>query len=142
MRRTLALLLGVLGVATVLARPALAGPWEDRSAAMRGVYTAGAVAVNLLPVASAVVARQCLPGYIVCKIAYGAISLIAAGEQIFMSGGNDWDQTQAILYRGYGGDWYVTPKQVAGDEAVHPWPEPPASTKGSEAPGGWQPPPL
>jgi len=87
-----------------------------------------------------VVARQCLPGYIVCKISFAAMSLIAAGEQIFMSGGNDWEQTQAILYRGFAGDWWVTPKQVAGMESVQPWPDPPASK--TEGQGAWQPPPL
>jgi len=118
-------------------------PWEEKSGLARAGYTAAAVAVNVLPGVSALVAPICLPGYLLCKLTFAIGSVIAAGEQLFMSGGGDTEQTRAILYRGFEGDWYVTGKDVAGDTQPEPFPTPPPPS-GTESPseGGFVPPPI
>jgi uncharacterized protein YraI len=119
-------------------------PWEERSGLSRAAYTAAAVAVNVIPGVSALVAPVCLPGYILCKVTFAIGSVFAAGEQLFFSGGGDTEQTRAILYRGWEGDWYVTGRDVAGDTQPDPFPKPPPPT-GSETPsseGGFVPPPI
>ena len=90
-----------------------------------------------MPVASAFAAPKCLPGYILCKAFFAFASVVAAGEQITMSGGSDDKQTNAILYRGFSGDWYLTGAHAAGDLAANPLPDPgpgsnPAPGSGSE----------
>jgi hypothetical protein len=116
----------------------IAGTFAERSAGARALYTAGAVVANVVPVVSATVAPQCLPGYILCKLWLAGFSLVAAGEQLAFSGGADTEQTRAILYRGFGGDWVLTGAHVAGDAKAMPWPQPaPPTTKGA-----FEPPPL
>lgn len=118
-----------------------AGSFDDRPPAARALYTTGAVVANVLPIASAAVAPQCLPGYIVCKIAFAGFSLVAAGEQMVFSGGAKTDQARAILYRGFGGDWFLTGAHVAGDATASPWPQP-APPAHDTSTGGFEPPPL
>lgn len=122
-----------------------ATPWEEKSGLARAGYTAAAVLVNILPGVSALVAPMCLPGYILCKATFAIGSVFAAGEQLFMSGGGDTEQTRAILYRGWEGDWYVTGRDVAGDSQPDPFPKPPPPTSRPDAPsddGGFVPPPI
>jgi len=122
-----------------------ATPWEEKSGLARAGYTAAAVLANILPGVSALVAPACLPGYLVCKATFAIGSVFAAGEQLFMSGGADPEQTRAILYRGWEGDWYVTGRDVAGDTQADPFPKPPPPTSGTEKPsedGGFVPPPI
>lgn len=117
----------------------VAGSYEERSAGARVFYTGVAVAANVLPVLSAVYAPQCLPGYIVCKLAFAGMSLVAAGDQLLLSGGSDPEQARAIVNRGFSGDWVLTGSHIAGDTAPEPLPEapPPRQTGG----GAWEPPP-
>jgi len=130
-----------LAVAVSLGGTARGTPYSERPAAIRALYTAGAVVANVLPGASALVAPQCLPGYVLCKAVFAGFSVVAAVEQLVWSGGADRTQTRAILYRGFAGDWYLTGRHVAGDLHAQPWPEPPpAPHEGST--GGFEPPPL
>jgi len=115
-------------------RPALAEPFDERPASQRAAYTAYAVAADVLPVVSATVAPRCLPGYIVCKISFAALGLIAAGEQLFLSNGSDLNQTRALLHRGFGGDWVLTGRHAAGDIEAQPLPDPlPVATSAPDA---------
>jgi hypothetical protein len=71
---------------------------------------------------------------------FATVSLIAAADQLALSGGGDLAQTRAILHRGFAGDWYLTAKHTSGDVTAQPLPDPPPPPSDSE--GGWQPPPL
>jgi hypothetical protein len=103
--------------------------YEDRPAWQRAGYTVLAGIENIVPIASAFAAPRCLPGYIVCKLSFAGISIVAAGEQLLFSGGSDLGQTRAILHRGFGGDWILTGRHAAGDETPEVTPDPaPAST--------------
>jgi hypothetical protein len=106
------------------------------------LYTAGAVGANVLPVAGSLVEPKCLPGYFFCKLTFAFGSVLFAGETLAMSGGSDMDQTRAILYRGFSGDWFVTPRDIAGDRRpdVLPAPPPPSGEQ-PEGSGGFVPPP-
>ena len=106
-------------------------PWEERSAVERVWYTAGAVVANLTPV-SALYAPRCLPGYLLCKLSFAGASVLAAADQLVFSGGGDLAQTRAILYRGFAGDWVLTPRHVAGEARPEPLPEPPPPGAGGE----------
>lgn len=123
------------------AGPAGAVPFEELPANKRALYSAGAVAANALPVASALVEPKCLQGYILCKLTFALISVVAAGESLVMSGGADMDQPRDIVYRGFSGDWVLTPRDIAGDTSPEllPGAPPPADDKKS---GGFTPPPL
>jgi len=131
----------VLGLALLGALPADAVPYDEQPAGMRALYTGVAVVANVTPFVSALYAPPCLPGYIVCKLAYAGLSIVAAADQLVLSGAGDLEQTRAILQRGFGGDWYLTARHVAGDVEPRPLPDPPAP---ASAGGGsaWQPPPL
>jgi len=109
--------------AALAGRPATAGTWEQRSGGERALYTTAAVVANAVPVASALIVPRCLPGYVLCKLSFAALSLIAAAESLVMSGGADYDQPRAILERGFGGDWVLTGRHVAGDEHADVYPE-------------------
>ena len=124
----------------VFVRPAAATSWEERSAVERGAYTAAAMVANVTPIVSAMVAKECLPGYILCKASLAFVSGITALEQLVMSGGGDREQTRAILHRGFAGDWYLTGRHVAGDVRPEPWPQPVPARSGGH--GGFEPPPL
>lgn len=117
---------GVLTITTVgVQSDALAAGYEDRSAGMRALYTAAAVIANVVPIASAFVAPRCLPGYILCKLSFAGLSVIAAGESLAISGGADKEQPKALLYRGFSGDWFLTGRHVAGDATPEVYPEAP-----------------
>jgi len=132
-----ALLAGCLAQSGV----ATAGAYEERSAGARAFYTGLAAAANIVPILSAVYAQQCLPGYIVCKLALAGISVVAAADQLILSGISDPEQARAILQRGFGGDWVLTGRHTAGDATPQPLPEaPPPRQEGAS--GGWEPPPL
>jgi len=124
------------------AAAAWAVPYEELSGGRKALYTARAAAANVLPVASSLVEPKCLPGYIFCKLAFAAFSVVAAGESMVMSGGADMAQPRAILYRGFAGDWVVTPRDIAGDRKPEVLPEPPPPAGGEEkGSGGFIPPP-
>ena len=132
---SVALLAGCL----LRAQAAAAVPYEQRSPAARALYTGIAMVANVLPIVSTVWAPRCLPGYVFCKLTFAGISLIAAGDQLAISGGADMAQTRAILHRGFAGDWYLTGRHITGDVHAEPLPEPPPPA--AAAGGGWEPPP-
>lgn len=141
MRSTRRRVVGVAVLAGCLLVPALgnAESWEQRSGFSRVLYTTAAVAANVIPGLSAVYAPQCLPGYIVCKIAFAGISVLAAADQLALAGNGDMHQTRGILYRGFGGDWYLTGRHITGELTPRPLPDPPPPSSGGG--GGWEPPP-
>lgn len=112
----------------------------ERSLASSAFHTSVAVVANVVPVVSTIYAPRCLSGYVFCKAIFAGISVIAAADQLAFSGGADMGQTRAILYRGFRGDWVITPRHVAGEATPEPLPEPPPPAGGSN--GGWEPPPL
>jgi hypothetical protein len=120
---------------------ARAASYEDSSTGKKVLYTAKAVAANALPVAGSLVEPKCLPGYFFCKLTFAFGSLLFAGENLAMSGGADIDQSRAILYRGFSGDWWVTPRDIAGDRQPQILPAPPPPSGGSGGSGGFVPPP-
>jgi hypothetical protein len=113
------MLVGVTGLASQAQ-----AAYEDRPAWQRAGYTVLAGIENIVPITSTLAAPRCLPGYIVCKISFAGISLVAAGEQLLLSGGSDLAQTRAILHRGFGGDWFLTGRHAAGDETPDVTPDP------------------
>lgn len=117
--------------------PAADGPSGRRQA----LYTAGAVAANALPVASAFAEPRCIQGYIACKAMLALFSVVAAGESLIMSGGADREQPRAIVTRGFSGDWVVTPRQVAEGAKPDLLPEA-APPKTEKKEGEFVPPPL
>lgn len=119
---------------SVLSSVASAVPYEERSTGAKVLLNAAAGAVNVTPGLSAVYAKRCLPGYLVCKVMFAGISLLAAGEQVLMSGAGDMKQTKAILHRGFAGDWFVTGRHINGDATPEPWPEAPAASTASFQP--------
>lgn len=116
-------------------------PYADRPLSTRVAYTEAAVLANLTPL-SAVYAPRCLPGYILCKLGFAGASLLAAADQLAISGGGDRGQTRAILYRGFSGDWLITPRHIAGEATPEPLPDPPASESEGGGHGGFEPPPI
>lgn len=133
--------------AMLLLAPALsissarAGSFDDSPTWKRALYTAGAATANVVPVAASLVEPKCLPGYIFCKATFAFGSLLFAGETMVMSGGSDSDQAHAILYRGFAGDWVVTPRDVAGERQPQVLPTPPPSGGGSSGSDHFVPPP-
>jgi hypothetical protein len=132
-RRGIAVML-VVGCAMWAPPRARAGSFDDASTGRRMLYTAGAVTANVVPVAGSLVEPKCLPGYFFCKLTFAAGSVLFAGETLVMSGGSDMDQTRAILYRGFSGDWVVTPRDIAGERRPDLLPAPPPPS--GEQPGG------
>jgi len=130
--------LAALLVALSLSTAALAAP-PDRSAARSALDTGIAVAANVVPGVSALYAPRCLPGYIVCKAIFAVMSVIAATDQLVLSGGGDMIQTRGILHRGFAGDWYIAPRHVRGEATPEPLPDPPPPPSSG---GKWEPPPL
>jgi hypothetical protein len=112
-------IVGVLGIAS-----SARADFEDRPAGQRAAYTALAVVENVVPGFSAMAAPRCLPGYILCKAWFAGFSLVAAAEHVILSGGNDMAQTQAILHRGFAGDWILTGRHAAGDATPDVLPDP------------------
>jgi hypothetical protein len=139
-RRLLATVL--LGCALGRGAAAYAVPYEELSGGRKALYTARAVTANVVPVASALTEPKCLQGYILCKLTFAAFSVIAAGESLVLSGGSDLAQPKAVLYRGFSGDWVVTPRDIAGDTKPDVLPEPPPPAEGEKKGGDFVPPPL
>jgi len=108
--------------------------WEDRPTWQRVGFTILAGIENIVPITSALAAPRCLPGYVVCKLSFAGISLLAAGEQLAFSGGTDLAQTRAILHRGFAGDWILTGAHAAGDDSPEVLPEPPPSSSAALTP--------
>jgi hypothetical protein len=109
-----------------------------RSAGASAYYTGVAVAANVVPVLPALYAPRCLVGYVLCKTLFAGLSVIAAADQIIMSGGGDFEQTRGILYRGFSGDWYLTSRHTSREVAPEVLPDPPPPA----AKPGWTPPPI
>lgn len=130
----------LFGLTAPAAAHAETSAWEQRSPAARALYTAGAVVANIVPITSAFVAPRCLPGYILCKLSFAGLSVLAAAESIVMSGGADDEQPLAILHRGFTGDWVLTGAHVSGDETPDPYPDAPPPAGGDG--GGFTPPPI
>ena len=122
-----------------IAGPRQGGRDADDRATAAG--DAGAVAVNTLPVASAVMEPKCLQGHILCKLTFAAFGVIVAGETLVLGGGSDLAQPKAVLYRGFSGDWVVTPQDIAGDTRPDVLPEPPPPADGEKKSGDFVPPP-
>jgi hypothetical protein len=135
-RLTLGIVL--LGIASLGGRGAHAA--MEESPAKHALHTGIAVVANVVPVVPALYAPRCLPGYVLCKVVYAGISVIAATGQLVLSGGQDLDQTRGILYRGFKGDWYLTARHVSGQATPEPLPDPPPPASGGG--GHWEPPPL
>jgi len=134
----------VTGVALLVASAdalAESSAWEQRPASERALYTAAAVIANVVPITSALVAPRCLPGYLLCKLSFAGLSVVAAAESLVMSGGADQEQPRAILQRGFTGDWFLTGRHVAGDAQAEPYPEAPPPS-GGDAGSGFTPPPI
>lgn len=98
--------------------------FDDRPGWQRAGYTALAGVENVVPVTSALAAPRCLHGYIMCKLTFAGISLITAAEHLVFTGGSDLPQTQAVLHRGFAGDWILTPRHAAGDAEPQVLPDP------------------
>jgi hypothetical protein len=132
----------IVGFAVGHCTAAYAVPFEERSGGRKALYTAGAVAANAVPVTSAVVEPKCLQGYILCKLSFALFSVVVAGETLVLGGGSDMAQPKAVLYRGFSGDWVVTPRDIAGDTKPDLLPEPPPPAEGERKGGDFVPPPL
>jgi len=134
------LTLGVALLAAALgpARHAEAVSFEERPAAARALYTGIAVVANVVPVVSTFYVSRCLPGYVVCKLTFAGMSLIAATGQLVLSGGGDLAQTRGILHRGFAGDWYLTGRHTSREVTPEVLPEPPPPPSEPK----WEPPPL
>jgi len=132
--RVAAVLLALSLSTTTFAAP------PDRSPARSALDTGIAVAANVVPGVSSLYAPHCLPGYVFCKAIFAAMSVIAAADQLALSGGGDLEQTRGILHRGFAGDWYIAPRHVRGEATPEPLPDPPPPV--SSGGGKWEPPPL
>jgi len=112
------------------------------TARRRALQTAGVVAANTVPGASAFFEPKCIQGYILCKAMFAVFSVAAAAESVLMSGGRDHDQPRGILTKGFTGDWVVTRSDVAGTTKVELLPEVAPPSSGEDTGGGFVPPPL
>jgi hypothetical protein len=139
-RRLLATM--IVGLALGHWTVARAVPFEELSAGKRALYTARAVAANTVPVVSATTEPKCIQGYMLCKLSFALFSVVVAGETLALGGGGDMNQPKAILYRGWSGDWVVTPRDIAGDTKPELLPEPPPPAGGERKEGDFKPPPL
>ncbi len=130
-------ILAAVGLWATMAGTAAAA---ERSGARHALDAGIAVVANIVPGVSTLYAPRCLPGYVFCKTIFAAVSVIAAADQLVLSGGGDMQQTRGILHRGFAGDWYLTARHVSGEATPEPLPDPapPPSSGG----GHWEPPPL
>jgi len=80
-----------------------------------------AVVVNVVPISSAFVQPRCITGYVLCKLSFAGLSVLAAGEQILLGG--DVDGARATLGRGFHGDWVVRPSHIARGRKPVVYPE-------------------
>jgi hypothetical protein len=106
--------------------------FDDRPGWQRAGYTALAGVENVVPIVSAVGAPRCLQGYILCKLTFAGLSVVTAAEHLLFTGGSDMAQTEAVIHRGFAGDWILTPRHAAGDAEPQVLPDPvPVSSSGS-----------
>jgi hypothetical protein len=98
--------------------------FDDRPGWQRAGYTALAGVENVVPIVSAVGAPRCLQGYLLCKVMFAGFSVVTAAEQLLSTGGSDMAQTEAIIHRGFAGDWILTPRHAAGDAEPQVLPDP------------------
>jgi hypothetical protein len=124
----------LLATAVMLSARQAGAAWEDRPGWQRAGYNVLAGVENVVPITSALAAPRCLPGYIVCKALFAGFSVVAAGEQLFFSGGADMDQTRAVLHRGFAGDWVLTGAHAAGDDTPEVLPDPGPATSAPPPP--------
>lgn len=126
--------------AVMLSLSVQTAPAAEQSPGRHALYTGLAVVANVVPIVSTLYAPRCLLGYVFCKATYAGMSVIAAADQLALSGGGDLQQTRGILHRGFAGDWYLTARHTSREVAPEPLPEPPppAAAEG----GKWEPPPL
>jgi len=125
-------------VALSLSTASLGAP-PERSPARSALDTGIAVVANVVPGVSTLYAPRCLLGYVFCKGIFAVVSVIAAGDQLVLSGGGDMTQTRGILHRGFAGDWYIGARHVRGEATPEPLPDPPPPPSSG---GTWEPPPL
>ena len=107
--------------ATLSASPVHADGYDDAGGGRRFLYGAGAFAANVIPGVSVWASDRCLPGYVVCKLQFAGLGTLGALAQLFWGG--DVDGAQTTLARAYGGDWVVTPRQLATGNGADPYPE-------------------
>ena len=130
-----ALGLAVLTALVLLPAEVRAVPYDERPAWQRAGFTAYAVVANIVPLAPTLVVPKCLPGYVFCKFAYASLSVVGAAESLFMSGDQDVPMAEAILHRGFGGDWFLTGRNMAGDVEPNVLPDPgPPNSGGRDLP--------
>jgi hypothetical protein len=80
-----------------------------------------AVVTNVVPISSAFVQPRCITGYVLCKLSFAGLSVLAAGEQILLGG--DVKGASATLGRGFRGDWVVRPSDIASGRKPVVYPE-------------------
>src|SRR5262249_51342675 len=78
-----------------------AASYDEASPGKRALYTSIATVANVVPGVSTLYAPTCLPGYVLCKGVFAFFSVVAAADQLVVSGGGDLEQTRAILHRGF-----------------------------------------
>ena len=119
----MALVITLVGTLTGVIPSSLeaAGSYDDRSTAERVLFSSVAVLANVVPVLPALWAKPCLPGYVFCKATFAFGSVLFAGEQLLFSSGSDMPQVNAILRRGFGGDWFLTGRHISGDSKPVAW---------------------
>ena len=113
-------LLGMMLIGVIaLNQPAQAG--EEPAPGARAWHVLASTGANLLPVASAFASPRCLPGYILCKLSFAGMGVVASGVQVIAGG--DIEGARATLSRAFGGDWVVTPSHIATSSRPDPYPE-------------------
>jgi hypothetical protein len=108
----------VIGIVSLAAVPAVSADEGDVPASAWDSTVA--VVTNVVPITSAFVEGRCITGYVVCKLSFAGLSLVAAAEQVVLGG--DTKGARATLGRGFGGDWYVRPSDIASGRTPEVYP--------------------
>jgi hypothetical protein len=124
--RLVALLTAMLAAAPVAVRA------DEVGVGRRIWYGVAAAALNVLPVVSIHASQRCLPGYVVCKLSFAGMGLIAAGTQLVVGG--DLKGAERTVRRAVGGDWLVLPRHLATGTNADPYPEPAGDVGAMELP--------
>lgn len=95
-------------------------------------YGVAAAALNVMPVVSVYASQRCLPGYVVCKLSFAGMGIVAAGTQLVIGG--DLNGAERTVRRAVGGDWLVLPHHVATGTKADPYPEPARDAADMELP--------
>lgn len=132
MTRTFALICAGAATSLALSAPVRADSFDDASTGKRALYVTGAILANVVPGVSALASPRCLPGYLICKVSFAAIGLIAGTEQLLL--GLDPKAFGSSIERGFGGDWVVTPHHIARGTKAQPYPDPPSADTGDVLP--------